>query len=448
MTAWLRHLPFTAPAIVFARALVAALALGAALPAHAELQIDITSGVTDPIPIAIVQFGATAPLSGGLDVAAVVQRDLESSGRFKGMARTDMLSKPTTSAEVMADVAGWKQMRVNYVVVGRLASAASGEATIDVELVNVLTSQAILNQKWTVQQANLRNGAHRVADSIYQKIIGVRGAFATRIAYVSVDGKAPNQHYQLIVADADGENPRMILQSDRPLMSPAWSSDGNWLAYVSFERRVSSVYVQEVRTGKRSMVSARAGINGAPAWSPDGKKLALTLSGNNGNLDIYLLDLQTQALARITDDPGIDTEASFTPDGTAIYFTSDRSGSPQVYRQGISGGDRPKRVTFTGTYNARPRVSPDGKQLAVLTLDNGAYRIGIQDLASGTLQVLSKGRQDESPSFAPNGAMVILAGREGSQGVLQTISVDGQIAARLDADAGEVREPVWGPFLP
>ncbi len=422
--------------------------LGLAAPAFAQLQLTITSGVTDPIPIAIVQFGAAAPLSGGLDVASVVQRDLESSGRFKGMARTDMLSKPTTSGEVMADVAGWKQQRVDYVVVGRLNPLASGDVTIEVELVNVLTSQAILNQKWTVQQANLRNGAHRVADSIYQKIIGVRGAFATRIAYVSVDGKAPNQHYQLIVADADGENPRMILQSDRPLMSPAWSADGNWLAYVSFEQRVSAVFVQEVRSGKRSRVSARAGINGAPAWSPDGKKLALTLSGTNGNLDIYLLDLQTQALVRITDDPGIDTEAAFTPDGTAIYFTSDRSGSPQVYRQGLAGGDRPKRVTFSGTYNARPRVSPDGKQLAVLTLDNGAYRIGIQDLASNTLQVLSKGQQDESPSFAPNGAMVILAGRERGQGVLQTISIDGQTSFRLKADAGEVREPVWGPFLP
>jgi TolB protein len=367
------------------------------------------------------------------------------------MARTDMLSKPTTAGEVMSDVAGWKQQRVDYVVVGRVAAQANGDASITVELVNALTAQSLFGQdglRITVNAANLRNGAHRAADAVYQKIIGVRGAFATRIAYVSVDGKAPNLHYQLIVADADGENPRMILQSDRPQMSPAWSSDGNWLAYVSFEQRVSAVYVQEVRSGKRSRVSARAGINGAPAWSPDGKKLALTLSGNNGNLDIYLLDLQTQALARITDDPGIDTEAAFTPDGSAIYFTSDRSGSPQVYRQGLGSGDRPKRVTFTGTYNARPRVSPDGKQLAVLTLDNGAYRIAVQDLASGTVQVLSKGRQDESPSFAPNGAMVILAGRERGQGVLQTISIDGQTSFRLNADAGEVREPVWGPFLP
>jgi TolB protein len=378
----------------------------------------------------------------------VVQRDLESSGRFKGMARTDMVSMGTPTSADQVDAAGWKQMRNDYVVVGRLTALASGDVRVDAELVNVLTGQPLLNRNWTVKPANLRNAAHRVADAVYEKIIGVRGAFATRIAYVSVDGRPPNQKYELIIADADGENPRRVLQSDRPLMSPAWSADGRMIAYVSFERRVSSVYVQEVSTGKRSMVSARAGINGAPAWAPDGKKLALTLSGSNGNLDIYLLDLATQQLTRITDDPGIDTEAAFSPDGGAVYFTSDRSGSPQVYRQALAGGERARRVTFTGSYNARPRVSPDGKQLALLTLQDGAYRIGVQDLASGTVQILSKGRQEESPSFAPNGAMLIFAGRERGQGVLQTISIDGQTSLRLNADAGEVREPVWGPFLP
>jgi TolB protein len=423
-------------------------ALGAAAPAFAQLRLTITQGVTDPIPIAVVPFARAVPADGGIDVAAIVQRDLESSGRFKGMARSDLLSTPTASADI--DIAGFKQQRNDYVAVGRLSAGTNGigDLTVDVELVNVLTGQRVLGQKWTVSPKNLRNAAHRVADAIYEKVIGVRGAFATRIAYVSVDGKAPSQHYQLIVADADGESPRMILQSDRPIMSPAWSADGEWLAYVSFERRVSAVYVQQVRSGTRRMVSARAGINGAPSWSPDGKKLALTLSGTNGNLDIYLLDLGTQQLTRLTDDPSIDTEAVFTPDGKGLYFTSDRSGNPQVYRMALGGAERPRRVTFTGAYNARPRVSPDGKKLAVLTLDGGAYRIAIQDVASGALSVLSKGSQDESPSFAPNGDMVILAGRERGQGVLQTISIDGQTSLRLNADAGEVREPVWGPFLP
>ena len=416
--------------------------------AFAQLTITVTSGVSNPIPISVVPFARAVPADGGVDVAAIVQRDLESSGRFKAMPRTDMITTPTTSAQVLADAAGWKQQRNDYVVVGRLTAQANGDITIDAELVNVLTGLRVLGPKVTVPAANLRNGAHRIADAIYKQIIGVPGAFATRIAYVSVDGKPPKQRYQLIVADADGENPRRILESDRPLMSPAWSPDGAMLAYVSFETRVSSVFVQNIRTTQRSRVSAKAGINGAPAWSPDGKKLALTLGGSNGNLDIYLLDLASQQLTRLTENPAIDTEASFSPDGKQIYFTSDRSGSPQVYRLALGSTEQPKRVTFAGTYNARPRVSPDGKQLAVLTLDSGAYRIGLQDLASGTLSILSKGRQDESPSFAPNGAMVILAGREGGQGVLQTVSIDGQTSLRLKADAGEVREPVWGPFLP
>jgi TolB protein len=418
----------------------------AATPAFAQLRLTITSGVTDPIAIAIVPFGRAVPADGGLDVAQVIQRDLESTGRFKGMARTDMVFLPTTAAEV--DSAGWKQQRVDYVAVGRLSALPDGRVRIDAELVNVLTGQRVFGPNVTIAAASLRNGAHRIADALYEKIIGVRGAFATRIAYVSVDGRPPKQTYELYVADADGANRVRIAASPLPIMSPAWSSDGEWLAYVSFERRVSAVYVQHRRTGKKTMVSARAGINGAPTFSPDDKKLALTLSGSNGNLDIYLLELATGKLTRLTDEPGIDTEAVFTPDGSAVYFTSDRSGSPQIYRLALGGSERPKRVTFTGSYNARPRISPDGKQLALLTLEDGAYRIGVQDLASGTVTMLSKGRQEESPSFAPNGAMLIFAGRDRGQGVLQTVSVDGLTSARLDADAGEVREPVWGPFLP
>jgi TolB protein len=311
----------------------------------------------------------------------------------------------------------------------------------------VLTGLVVFKPNSTAPAANLRAAAHRISDALYEKITGVRGAFSTRIAYVSVDGKPPTQRYELLVADADGANRKVVMSSPLPIMSPAWSPDGEWLAYVSFERRVSTVFVQHLKTAKKIPVSARAGINGAPSYSPDGKKLALTLSGSNGNLDIYLLDLGSQQLTRLTDDQSIDTEGVFAPDGNSIYFTSDRSGNPQIYRLVPGSNERPRRVTFQGAYNARPRISPDGKQLALLTQVDGSYRIAVQDLASGNVTVLSKGRQEESPSFAPNGAMLIFAGRQGSQGVLQTVSVDGQIAARLDADAGEVREPVWGPFL-
>ena len=433
MTAWLRHLPLAALAFGFA--------LCAAPSAHAELQIDITSGVTDPIPIAVVPF-TRVPADGGVDVSEVVTHDLATS--FKTLPRGQMMSTPTRAADVNS--ADWKSGGSDYVVVGRVSGGGDGQLTVDFDLVNTLTGQTIANQRFTGPQAALRNAAHRVSDVIYEKIIGVRGAFATRIAYVSVDGQPPSQTYQLIIADADGENQRKVLESRYPIMSPSWSADGQWLAYVSFESRRSAVYVQQVRTGERSRVSARAGINGAPAFSPDGKRLALTLGGTAGNPDIFVLDLNTQNLTRITDDPAIDTEAAWSSDGQSLYFTSDRAGGPQIYRVGVKAGDRPKRITFGGSYNARPRVSPDGTQLAMVTLDGGNYRIAIQDLASNNVRVLSKGRQDESPSFAPNGAMLIYSGSDGGRSTLATVSTDALTGQRLKSDTGGVREPVWGPF--
>jgi TolB protein len=265
---------------------------------------------------------------------------------------------------------------------------------------------------------------------------------------VSVDGSPPAQRYQLVVADADGVNARVILESRQPVMSPAWSPDGQWLAYVSFENKRASIYVQQVSSGERRLVSGRVGINGAPAWSPDGHRLLVTLGGSGGIPNLYILDLATQQLTRLTDGPAIDTEGAWAADGKSVYFTSDRSGGPQIYRVGVEPGARPRRVTFGGSYNARPRLSPDGTQLALVTLDGANYRIAVQDLASGTVRILSHGRLDASPSFAPNGAMIIFSGIEGGHSTLQRVSVDGQTSQRLRADSADVREPVWAPFTP
>jgi len=429
-----------------ARLLALALSLGAAAAARADLKIEITSGVRDPVPIAIVPFAPSAPADGGLDVAGVVQHDLEGSGRFKGLPRERMPATPTQADQVVG--AAWKGAGSDYVVVGRLSTLANGSVAVDFDLVNALTGAKLATQRFVGSTSALRNAAHRVSDVIYQKITGVRGAFATRIAYVEVDGTPPNQLYRLIVADADGANQHLVLESQRPLMSPAWSPDGLWLAYVSFETKHSAVYVQLVRTGERRQVSARAGVNGAPAWSPDGHKLALTLAGTNGNLDIYVLDLDTQTLSKLTDDPAIDTEPAWAADGRSVYFTSDRAGSPQIYQIGVQPGARPKRITFGGTYNARPRMSPDGSLLAMVTLDGSNYRIAVQDTASGAVRILSHGRLDESPSFAPNGATLIYSERDGNRGALATVSTDGLTGLRLNATEGEVQDPAWGPFGP
>jgi TolB protein len=427
----------------FAVALLALMGL-ASLPARAELQVNVTQGVTDPIPIAIVPFGRAVPADAGMDIAGVVQHDLESSGRFRPMQRHDMLSTPTRAADVQA--ADWKAAGNDYVVVGRVTAPNAGEVDIECDLVNTLTGQRIGGKRFVANSASLRNAAHMVSDFVYESILGVRGAFATRIAYIAVQGQAPSQHFQLIVADSDGESPRVILESAQPIMSPAWSPDDQWLAYVSFENRLSGIYIQRVRTGERRLVSQRAGVNQAPAFSPDGTRLALTLSGSGGNLDIWLLDLGTQQLTRLTDDPAVDTEPTWSPDGKSIYFTSDRAGGPQIYRLEIANPRRVQRVSFGSGYVARPRVSPDGTKIAFVTREGSNYRIAVQDLASGTVTVLSRGSLDESPSFAPNGATIIYAGRDGAIGSLQSVSVDGLVSQRLTSSQGELREPAWEPF--
>ncbi len=416
----------------------------APLAARAQLTVQITQGVADPIAIAIVPFGWSAAGAAPWDVADTVRSDLERSGRFAPLARSQMLEFPHAAAEV--DAANWRLLKVDYVLVGRLVPAGE-RIEVQYELVNTLTGARLLGQALPADRGALKLASHKVADAVYEKIIGVRGAFATRIAYVAVEGTPESRRYRLIIADSDGANPRVVLQSAQPIMSPAWSPDARSLAYVSFEGGTASIFVQTLASGQRVRVSARSGINGAPAWSPDGRRLAVTLSRRDGNVDVYLLTLASQELERLTDSPAIDTEPAWSADGRSIYFTSDRGGAPQVYRMNATAGAAPQRITFEGTYNARPRIAPDGRRMAVVTLDRGAYRIAAVDLERRGSQVLTSGRLDESPSFAPNGAMLIYATREGRRGVLATVSIDGRVQQRLAGVDGDIREPAWSPYV-
>jgi TolB protein len=412
---------------------------------NAELVVEITKGQAEAIPIAIVPFSTPEAAATTFDVAQLVSDDLARSGRFRTTDRKDMIEQPHTGAGISFD--DWRRLNNDYMVVGQVQPLDADHYNITFELYNVLTKQRLLGYQISANKPGLRLASHQVADMVFEKILGIRGAFATRIAYISVLGSLPHRNYRLIVADADGENPHVVMQSNEPLMSPAWSPDGQSLAYVSFENRLPSVYVQFLKSGERKRVSARAGVNQAPAWSPDGKKLALTLSTRDGNLDIYVLDLDTQALTRITDDPGIDTEPQWSKDGQSLYFTSDRAGGPQIYRIGTHPGDKPRRLTFQGSYNARPRVSPDESQLAFVTQEDGGYHIATMDLRGrGDVQVLTKGHFDVSPSYAPNGAEIIYASRDRGRGVLALVSADGRVQERLVSSEGELQEPAWAPF--
>ncbi len=414
--------------------------------ATAQLRIEIRRGVERPVPMAIVPFSWEAPpgTQVPVDVSGVITADLAGSGRFDPIAERDMVSRPTLPEQV--DIQDWQLLKVEVLVIGRVIQDAPDRYTVIFQLYDVLRGEQLVGYRLTTPGADLRLTAHRVSDMIYEELTGIAGVFSTQVAYVSEQRDNGQQRFQLIVADADGHNPQVVADSPDPLMSPSWSPDGRRLAYVSFEGNQSAIYVQTLRTGQRERVSAREGINGSPAFSPVGRRLALTLSRDAGNLDIFMLDLSTQVLIRLTNNPAIDTEATWAMDGQSLYFTSDRSGGPQIYRVDARAGAQAERVTFEGSYNARARVSPDGRQLAVVHQDRGNYRIAVVDPRTGLTQVLSNGALDESPSFAPNGAVIIYATRDAGRGVLSSVSIDGRIQQQIATDAGDVREPVWSPY--
>lgn len=422
--------------------LMAVFLMQVALPAAAQLRIVVDGGVPNPIPVAVVPFGWIGSGLAPFDLAEVIDADLARSGRFAPLSRSRMLERPTAGAQV--DYDDWLQFRAEVVVVGRVEQMAEDQFQVTFQVMDVPRRQQLLGYTLSSPRADLRTTAHYISDVIYESLIGEPGIFSTRIAYVSADPK-DQRRFALVVADADGANQREIINASAPIMSPAWSPDGRDIAYVVFENDGSAIYIQSLATGQRRLVSARKGVNGAPAFSPDGGKLALTLSDVNGNLDIFVSDLATSELTRITRHPAIDTEPTWSPDGGSIYFNSDRSGGPQVYQVAATGGPA-VRLTFEGTYNARPRVSPDGERLAVVHIDDGKYRIATVSPRSGGLFVLSKGQLDESPSFAPNGSTLIYATRDGDRGVLATVSTDGLVRQRLDSRGRDVREPVWGPL--
>jgi TolB protein len=412
---------------------------------QARLTIEITGGSEGAQPIAIVPF-ATPEGGGALteDVAAVISADLARTGRFRPMPRRDMVATPHTAEEV--DLRDWRLLAMDNLVVGAVKPAAVGGYDVSFVLFDVFRGEQIAALTFGSSASELRYTAHRIADAIYERLTGSPGVAATRIAYVTAErGYDGGQRVTLKVADADGHNPQTIVSSRDPIMSPAWAPDGRRLAYVSFENRQTSIYIQELATGQRERVAAHKGINGSPAWSPDGRSMAMTLS-KGGNPDIYILDLVSRDLRQVTDHFAIDTEPAWSPDGSHLIFTSSRGGQPQIYRVSAAGGAA-TRVTFDNDYNGRASYSPDGRNIVLVTRAGGSFRIALLDSRTGTMRSLSGGALDESPSFAPNGTMVIYATLHAGRGVLSAVSVDGAVSQRLSQGLGDVREPAWSPIL-
>ena len=424
------------------------LCLSATVANAQGLDIGLVSGNESSLPIVVVpmpyQGNGVAPET---DIAAVIRNDLNRSGQFRSLAVESMVDKPVRGSDIQFPT--WRLLKQDFVVVGRVLDDVDGGYRVEYELYDVAKQQRLIGLAISGRAKGLRDVSHQIADQIYEKILGVRGAFWTHIAYITATGIGPGTHYALVVADSDGYNPQQITGSPEPILSPAWSPDGQKIAYVSFSSGNSAVYIVDIYTGagSREPVASFKGINGAPAFSPDGKRLALTLS-KSGNPEIYVMDLASKALTQITHHYGIDTEAVWTPDGQSLIFTSDRAGKPQVYQVSAAGGE-PTRLSFQGESSARATVSFDGKKIAMAQGNGNIYRIALLDRSfggGGRWQTLSPGNLDESPSFAPNGSMLLYATKEGRRGLLYAVSADGRVRLRLVVADGDVREPAWSPF--
>ena len=406
--------------------------------AHAQLNIDVVGGAEKQDPIAITNFPGEGALPA--NITQIVRSNLARTGEFKVLDVSNVSPVPTESNQV--NFGEWNQRGAKYMAIGLVAPNASGALEVRVRVLDVAKMQVLGAVAYTMTPNQARLTAHRVADFIYEKITGVRGAFSSRIAYVTKNGP----RFELQIADSDGQNPQTALSSREPIMSPNWAPDGQRIAYVSFETRKPVVYVHNVANGQRVVVANYKGSNSAPAWHPSGNQLAVTLS-KDGNSEIYLVAASgAQATAggtRLTNNNSIDTEARFAADGS-IYFTSDRGGSPQIYKMSASGGEA-QRVTFKGAYNVSPRLAPDGKSLLYVSRDKG-FNLMSLDIETKQDAQLTNGNRDEAPSFAPNGKMILYATEEGGKGTLAATSADGKVKAKLSTPAAEIREPTWAPF--
>lgn len=403
--------------------------------ALAQFRVEVSGIGMKQMPFSIAPFRVAPNVP--QDVAAIVQANLERTGQLRfvpnGSAVLDEMSRP--------DLGPWRLNGVDALVVGSVTRTQDGNFDVRFRLWDVVKASDLGGVSFPVPASDLRLAAHRMSDFIYEKLMGERGVFSTRIAYVSQNGG----RHQLWVADADGENAQTALTSAEPIISPAWSPNGGELAYVSFEARKPVIYRHEIATGRRRLLASFRGSNSAPAWSPDGQRVMATLTFG-GSSQIYALDASGGTPQRVTQTSGIDTEPVFSPDGNLVYFVSDRGGSPQIYRM-TPTGQQVTRVTFDGSYNISPALSPDGKWMAFISRISGAFKLRIMDLATGMINTVTDTTADESPSFAPNSRLIMFATKVQGRESLMTTTLDGRIKTRLASVPGQIREPDWGPFL-
>ena len=418
-----------------------------ALPAlaHAQLNIVITQGVDNPVPIAIVPFEWEGFGVLGDQVDQVISNNLRNTGEFSPIDPNNMLSQPHEQAEVY--FRDWRFLGSDYLLVGKITRSDNSDLIqVQYEFFDVLREERLIGERISGTESQLRDIAHAISDQVFEEVTGVRGAFATKILYVTEDSRQ-SFPYRLEMADADGGRPQVLWEGTEPIMSPTWSPDGSQIAYVSFETGRSQIFIQNISSGVREQLTNFTGINSSPVFSPDGNRLAM-VSSKDGNPDIYIMDLRTRELQRITNHFSIDTEPSWSPDGSSLIFTSERSNNPQIYQVDLETRWE-ERLTFEGNYNARARMLRDGNNMVLVHRfdNNDDFSISVLNLERGTIRILTETQLDESPSIAPNASMVIYASKVGDRGILNAVSIDGRVKFQIPSAQGNVREPAWSPFL-
>ncbi len=427
------------------RGMLVVLCCAAGMAVAEEKNIMVTSGSDRATPIAVVPFGWQGGSVLPEDMAEIVGNDLRNSGYYAPIPKQNMISQPTQGSEVI--FRDWKALGAQYVMVGNI-QPAGGRLQVQYALFNVATEQQVLTGSVSGSTDQLRDMSHYIADQSFEKLTGIKGAFSTRMLYVTAERFSTNStRYTLQRSDYDGARAVTLLQSREPILSPRYAPDGKRIAYVSFEQKRPRIFVQNIDTGRREQITNFEGLNGAPAFSPDGSRLAFVLS-KDGNPEIYIINLGSRQLTRVTNSPAIDTEPFWGKDGSTLYFTSDRGGKPQIYKTSTSGGNA-ERVTFVGNYNANPKLSADEKTLVMIHRQDGFtnFKVAAQDLERGSVKILTDSTLDESPTVAPNGTMVIYATRQQGRGVLMLVSLNGRVRLPLPTAQGEVREPSWSPYL-
>ena len=417
------------------RSCLASLVAAPAWPAFAQFRVEVSGVGMTQLPISLAAFRGEdrSPEK----ISNIVLADLERSGLFRAVPPLAVPMDETTRP----DFSALRQKGADSLVAGSVTLLADGRFDVRFRLWDLVRAQDAGGQSYSVVRGDLRLVAHRIADFVYEKLLGERGIFSTRIVYVT---RTPAR-YNLWVADADGENAQSALASPESIISAAWSPRGDQLAYVSFESRKPVIYVHDIASGRRQLRASFRGSNSAPAWSPDGNTLAVTLSRDGGS-QIYALEGASNDPKRLTQSSGIDTEPAYAADGKSLFFVSDRGGAPQVYRMPAQGGAA-ERVTFSGTYNISPSPSPDGRWLAYISRVNGSFKLHVMELSSGTTQAITDTTSDESPSFAPNSRVIVYASVQQGREALMTTTLDGRHKTRLAGQGGDIREPDWGPFL-